>query len=249
MPAKKLTVDKSDLFSNKIFANSGGAVSIPDNYYSLGLELEFRCPTTWYNRKYNASVHKAVNTSDYLDNYRCEYNSSLGFDGSGPATKEFRSPVFSSSSPEECFIQLKQHVIEVQQYLMECFNAKFVPYNAGRTFGVHFSTGGKFLSNSWTFDLIKRSKIIQPKLKAMLDSGEDKVLFEYRENRYSGRIPDNVKYPSDVRFGYTNAVRTNTGRVEFRYLPSADIRTILPIIEFVVLDTYEPVDNKIRYIK
>lgn len=228
--------DKSNLFGNSLHEDY---IEVSKDRYSVGVEIEFINGSKWFNHKYN----KRATTNG------TEYYSTLGFDGAGAATKEFRSPVFISDTPEDCLTQMKQYVVEVQEYLLEEFKSKFAPFLSRRPFGIHFSVGGKFKNIDIANELIFRSKIIQPKLRSMVDE-KDIILYDKREQHYSGKIPEEYKLTADYRrYFWCNAIRQDSRRLEFRYLPSCDITTVFPVIDFVVLGISEPVNNKIKFIK
>lgn len=207
--------------------------------YSLGMEIEF-WTSQWMSKKYAREFDLDDRSWSSKNMY-----SILGYDGSGKSTKEFRSPVFISDNPEEAFNSLVEFVVEVQKYLVKDFHGKFLPYYYRHPMGIHFSIGGKFFNLNR--ELIKRAKIVQPKLVTQL-SEEDKTVYLNRENtRYSGHINQYFESLNDFNC-FSIPIRNFGTRAEFRFFPSCDVETLIPYLQFLIFDTAEP-NNQIKFIK
>lgn len=228
--------------------------SIKSEFYTVGMEVEFKLKTKYMREKYRKSV--------LLDNeyYPRTDQTILGYDGDG-STQEFRSPVFLSTNPEESIKEMEKYVVTVKDFLRRNFKSLFAPYLFYSPVGIHVSMGGVYLQDIRIInEIINTCKQIQPILSSRLESEEDKELFYMREKRYKGNILYDFKcidslYKDGRHLSHhINAIRLNkdyysgTERIEFRFFPSCDVETLFPYIEAILLSKSIP-DSRIKFIK
>lgn len=230
-------IDKS-----KLTEEISDSVYVPHNKYSVGLEIEFAIPSKRLSNEYAKEFN--LNYDSWCDCNDPDI-SVLGYDGAGEPTKEFRSPVFISNDPEGSFNSLMEFSVEVQVYLHNEFKSKFVPYFRWRPYGIHFSVGGKYFDLEK--NLIKRCKVLQPKLRSNLSSNYYKSLYSKRERVYPGKFSQYFESLDDC-YDDLNALRLEEERIELRFFPSCELESLIPYLKFIIMDTSVPT-NKIKFIK
>lgn len=243
-------------------------VKVPENNYSVGLELEFFIRRKASRKKYfeellrdagEFDLESPYNLNDVLDAVSdldfCNYR--FGCDGAGEDTPEFRSPVFMSEKPEVCLEDIINFCVETQDYLEKDFSARYRPTYMSAPYGIHFSVGGRFLELDTFNPIITRSKRYQPKIRNLIP---DSVIddFNHREDHYPGSLTNVQPVERDINdlYFYQNGMRvhneciyncgkyTNTvTRVELRFFPSCFIESLRDSLRFLLLDTKFPTKN------
>ena len=218
------------MFNKDNFKDKSTLVYPRQDKFYIGMEIEFMC-----GRGRATEYNKLVGTN--------RFNNILGYDGSGMATKEFRSPVFTSEKSNAALTEMETFVAEVQEFLVKEFKATFIPWKNSRPMGIHFSISGLFRKD---IEILQRCKIIQPKLRNLIDPHYLDE-FDNRECRYSGNISSRIN--SFTHAGdYCNAIRDKSdGITEFRFIPSCDVLTFFPYLDFIILGRKEP-NNRIKFI-
>ena len=215
-----------------------------DDKYTFGLECEFYAE------------------EDYFDKVWYSDNAILGIDGAGKPTGEYRSPIFKSTIPRIAVGGGINFTNKVLSAVYKNYNTVFAPVlyyneknacdcsscrrlrqlNGGlskrfHSFGIHFSLGGKFLSDGKFSERYSRAQEVQENLVNVV---EDQNLYLQREKgTYNGKFTgcecnavrvkdcknsaDFIRRPEEITL------------IEFRFLPSCDFKTVVPYLRYILL--------------
>lgn len=208
---------------------------VPPTLYSVGVEIEFVSPRL---HEYLEYIRSQARLYDEGSPY-------LGVDGSCHVTPEFRSPVFTSDDPKSCFEQAITFSIDVQKMLKKDYRAIFRPYpEASCPCGIHVSIGGKFLNAYYLRNAYPR---YVEHIKIQEELIPPSVVDEYKKrlNRYpctlrSADTTFTTEYPP------VNSYRYSSGRLELRVFPSCHLESLIPHLEFILLDGSAS-DKKLKF--